>query len=84
MAPKPFLSAILDSSWKALAGQRADTPEQRASHRGAEIFSNSYFCNISEIKAKRVKIPIKTKLTSLVSRESVFAWRRVLGLLRRP
>lgn len=43
--------------------------------REAEIFSNSYFCNISEIKAKRVKIPIKTHLTSLVPRQSTFAWR---------
>lgn len=48
---------------------------------GAEIFSNSYFCNISEIKAKRVKIPIKTHLTSLVSRQSAFAWRQGSGLL---
>lgn len=50
----------------------------------AEIFSNSYFCNISKIKAKCVKIPIKRRLTSLVSRQSVFARRQVLGSLWRP
>lgn len=66
---------------KGLAGQRAHTHEDPAPHGGAEIFSNSYFCNIREIKAKRVKIPIKTHLTSLVSRQSVFALRQVSGLL---
>lgn len=55
-----------------------------APHRGAEIFPNSYFCNISEIKAKRVKIPIKTHLTSLVPGQSASAWRQVSGSLRQP
>lgn len=63
------------------SGQLVRTHEDLTPHGGAEIFSHSYFCNISEIKAKRVKIPIKTHLTSLVPRQSAFAWRQVSGLL---
>lgn len=79
LALRPLCTATMPSQ-RVQLGSKPIHVKTRPLMGGAEMFSNSYFCNIREIKAKRVKSPIKTHLTSLVSRQSVFACRQVSSL----